>query len=657
MSYNLIKKSKFDKVKSSNGEWSKRMQLFADMCRYNTLVAVKKAGSGHLGSSLSAMDIITYLYLNELNVLEVGLDSEDRDIYFSSKGHDVPGLYSLFYALGILPEEKLLGLRRLHGLDGHPEVRIPGIEASTGSLGMGISKGKGMAWAKKYMNNKGHVYVLTGDGEFQEGQIYESIQVAAHHGIVGITAIMDHNKYQTDMLVQDVNNVEDVEKKVSSFGWHVERIDGHNFDSLKATFAKLKNVTDKPKMIVADTKKGKGVSFMEKPETATIRGKTLYKWHSGAPDDESYEKGLLELSEKIENTPKELGIEKIKVPHNESEGKVSTKSDKEFVTDAYGDALWEIAKYNDKLVVLDGDLSADCKLRKFESTYPDRFIENGIAEQDMASTAGGLARMGLIPVVNSFASFLAARANEQIYNNAGEKTKVIYTCHFSGIIPAGPGKSHQSVRDISLFGALPNVTILQPCNGQEAKWVTEYCVNEATENCVIRLVIGPSPERINLPTDYKFKVGVGAELTEGKDAILFGYGPVMLHEALLAAGYLKNIGFGLKVVNMPWLNKVNDEWLKDLVNGYDKIYVLEDHSVFGGLGDKILNVLVATNSLKSKTFTKLGLEDYPECGTPWEVLEYHRLDGKSLAKRISGVDNIEIEEEKIKQKYTADAPQ
>ncbi len=188
MIFNLIKKSEFDKVKNYNGDWATKMELFADMCRYNTLVAVKKAGSGHLGSSLSAMDITTYLYLNEMNVLEVGLDSPDRDIYFSSKGHDVPGLYSLFYALGIIPEEKLLMLRRLHGLDGHPEVRQPGIEASTGSLGMGISKAKGMAWAKNYNKNKGHVYVLTGDGEFQEGQIYESLQATAHQKVNNVTS-------------------------------------------------------------------------------------------------------------------------------------------------------------------------------------------------------------------------------------------------------------------------------------------------------------------------------------------------------------------------------------------------------------------------------------------------------------------------------------
>ncbi|MFZ1520262.1 MAG: transketolase C-terminal domain-containing protein [Ignavibacteriaceae bacterium] len=656
MQYNLIKKTEFDKVKSFNGNWATKMELFADMCRYNTLVAVKKAGSGHLGSSLSAMDITTYLYLNDMNVFDVGFDSPDRDIYFSSKGHDVPGLYSLFYALGIIPEEKLLMLRRLHGLDGHPEVRQNGIEASTGSLGMGISKGKGFAWAKSYQKNKGHVYVLTGDGEFQEGQIYESLQATAHQKVNNITAIMDHNKYQTDMLVADVNNIEDVVKKVEAFGWYVVRINGHDYNILKKTFDDLKKVIDKPKMIIADTIKGRGVSFMEKPLTETFQGKTLYKWHSGAPDDESYEKGLAELTVTINKLANKLGIESIQIPENKSEGKPVTKLDKEFVTEAYGEVLVEIAKTNKKLVLLDGDLSADCKLRNFEKTYPDRFIENGIAEQDMVSMAGGLARMGLIPVVNTFASFLAARANEQIYNNAGEKTKIIYTCHFSGMIPAGPGKSHQSVRDISLFGALPNITIIQPCNAEETKWATEYCINQAEENCMLRLVIGPSPEKILLPSDYQFKFGVGAELTEGNDAILFGYGPVMLHEALVASDYLKKIGFGLKVVNMPWLNKIDNIWLKELVKDQKRLFVLEDHSAIGGLGDRLLNSLVEIGEISGKEFTNFGLKEYPECGTPLEVLEFHQLDGKSLAKRISGVQDIETAEA-IKFKYTADAPQ
>ena len=395
MEFHVIKKSEFDRVRESNIEWAKKTQLIADMCRFNTLVAVKKAGSGHLGSSLSAADIATYLYLHELNVLEKGMDSADRDIYFSSKGHDVPGLYSLFYALGILPEEKLLGLRRLGGVDGHPEVRIPGIESSTGSLGMGISKGKGMAWAKKHNGNTGNVFVLTGDGEFQEGQIWESLQAAAHQKVDNLIVIMDHNKYQTDMLVSDVNNIEDLVQKISAFGWHVQRINGHDYTALKDAIDTAKKVKDQPKFIIADTIKGKGVSFMETPEVEAASGKTYYKWHSGAPNDENFKLGCNELSSKIKTLADQAGIDKIKIPVIDIEKHESFKATKEFVTDAYGDALCDIGKVNDKLVVLDGDLSADCKLRKFEKMFPDRFIENGIAEQDMVSMAGGLAHMGM----------------------------------------------------------------------------------------------------------------------------------------------------------------------------------------------------------------------------------------------------------------------
>lgn len=659
MSFNLIKVSEFKKVKDHKGSWAAKMQLYADMCRYNTLVTVKKAGSGHLGSSFSAMDIITYLYLNELNVIDQGLNNINRDIYFSSKGHDVPGLYSLFYSLEILSQEKVLMLRRLNGLDGHPEVRIPGIEASTGSLGMGISKAKGMAWAKSYLKKEGDVFVMTGDGEFQEGQIWESIQTAAHQKINNITVIMDHNKYQTDMLVSEVNNIEDVFKKVSAFGWHVVKVNGHNYSDLKKAFSQLKKITNKPKLVIAETVKGKGISFMEKPVKETVSGKTYYRWHSGAPDDKSYINGLKELTEKILKSAEKLGIGKIAIPKNKLDSKTSFKIDKEFVSEAFGDALVELAKTNEKIIVLDSDLSADCKLRNFEFMFPDRFIENGIAEQDMVSTAGGLARMGLIPVVNSFASFLTSRANEQIYNNAGEKTKIIYACHFAGIIPAGPGKSHQSVRDISLLLAIPNITIIQPCNALETKKAVEYCINDAKENCAIRLAIGPSPERIELPEDYELVVGVGTELTEGDDAIIFAYGPVLLHEALIASRILRDNGFNLKVVNMPWLNRIDLDWLVDVTKKSKKIFMLEDHSIYGALGNKIMEGLIEMHSLEGKTFEKFGLDDYPECGAPYEVLNYHGLDGLSLAIAISGMENLEekIDDKLIQAKYSNEAPQ
>ena len=176
----LIPATEFERVRVTDADRDEKLALLADMCRANTLTAVKRAGSGHLGSSFSALDLVTHLLFEQLNVAELGWEHPDRDVFFSSKGHDVPGLYAALHALEVIPTERLLRLRRLGGLDGHPDVAVPGIEANSGSLGMGISKGRGMAWAKRFLDRGGRVVVMTGDGELQEGQNFEALQGAAH---------------------------------------------------------------------------------------------------------------------------------------------------------------------------------------------------------------------------------------------------------------------------------------------------------------------------------------------------------------------------------------------------------------------------------------------------------------------------------------------
>ena len=629
----LIPVEEFQRVQQEDIDKYLKIQLLADMCRANTLASVKKAGSGHLGSSFSAMDIVAALYYWEMNVKDLGIDSADRDIYFSSKGHDVPGLYSVLYAVGILPEDQLLKLRRLGGLDGHPNVRTPGIEANTGSLGMGISKGKGMAVAKRINGNDGEIFVLTGDGEFQEGQIYESLQTTSFQKVSNITVIVDHNKVQSDMRVKDIIDLGDLESKLNTFGWHVARCDGHDYKELESVFKQFRTITHKPKILIADTIKGKGISFMEHP--ADMKENGLYRWHSGAPNDESFSKGYEEITTGINKTLTRLGLAPLALKEVVQEKpKAGGGVSKEYVAEAYGEALLEIGGKRKDVVVLDADLAADCRIRKFQQAYPERFIENGIAEQDMVSMAGGLASLGMLPVCNTFASFLAARANEQIYNNGGENTRIIYACHYSGLIPAGPGLSHQSIRDISLFNALPNVTILQPCNAHESAMVVDYAINEAKENCVIRLIIGPSPRLVQLPSHYKLQLGRGVALTQGNDAVLFAYGPVMINEALKASEILETKGFRLKVVNMPWLNKFNPQWLKEIIGDINHIYTLDDHSTVGGFGDNMLSALNDANLFQGRQVEKFGLDDYPEWGTPPEVLHFHRLDGETLSQRI-----------------------
>src|SRR5687767_11348778 len=236
-------------------------EAFAALARINTLYMIARAWSGHIGTSFSSIEIMSWLFLNEIRDLDKG--PEACDIFFSSKGHDAPALYSVLIGLGLLPEEKLDQLRRLHGLPGHPHVETPYVQANTGSLGMGISKAKGMAIANRLAGKPRRIFVLTGDGELQEGQFWESLASAANAGLGEIVAIVDHNKIQSDTWVDRVSRLGDVEAKFEAFGWHVSRCDGHDVAALERTFRALDRVTDQPKVIVAETVKGKGVSFME----------------------------------------------------------------------------------------------------------------------------------------------------------------------------------------------------------------------------------------------------------------------------------------------------------------------------------------------------------------------------------------------------------
>jgi transketolase len=630
----LIPRSEFERVLRADLHTEARLGLLADMCRVNALVAVKRAGSGHLGSSFSAMDVVVHLLYEELNPREIGFDDPDRDVYFSSKGHDVPGLYAVLNALGVIPTEQLLRLRRLGGLDGHPDLGVPGIEANSGSLGMGISKGRGMAWAKSLLGRSGRVVVMTGDGELQEGQNFEALQAAAAQRTKNLWIVVDRNELQSDKPTEEILALGDLEAKLRSFGWHVDSCDGHDHEALRRVFTGFRSADDGPKALVANTIKGKGVSFMEHP-TALREGGGTYRWHAGAPDDRAFQRAHAELVARVRERLPDLRLEGASEPEEERayslEGEPESgagtrpRVTNEYVAEAYGEELVELATRHPNLVVLDADLASDCRIRPFELAYPDRFHECGIAEQDMVSAAAGMARQGLLPVVNSFASFLASRANEQIYNQASERTKVVYALHYAGLIPAGPGKSHQSLRDVSLLAALPNMTVVQPANSEETRTLLRWAIEDASDDVAIRLAIGPSPRTIELPSAESSR-GRGTVLREGTDALLFAYGPVMLHEALSAAEALGN---RLQIVNMPWLNRVDAEWLAEVIEPFEDIFVVEDHAPVGALGDSL------RRELDGRSLTVFGVEGWPACGTPLEALRFHGLDGSSLADRIA----------------------
>ncbi len=288
-----------------------KAEIFAAICRLNTLSSIMKAGSGHIGTSFSAIDLFIWIKVFRFQTPKRLIKDLNRNIFFSSKGHDAPALYNVLYALNIISFKKILKLRRLGGLDGHPDVSIPGIETNTGSLGMGISKAKGFLWAKKYLKKRGNVIVLIGDGEFQEGQIFEALQTAAHQKLNDLIVIMDHNKVQSSQYVKKIIDLLDLKRKISSFGWHVERCDGHNFKKIDKIFTKFLKIKNKPKFLIADTVKGKGVNFME--HTKVMKSNKYYNWHAGAPSEYNFQKAQSILLKKIEFFQKKIKFKKLKV--------------------------------------------------------------------------------------------------------------------------------------------------------------------------------------------------------------------------------------------------------------------------------------------------------------------------------------------------------
>ena len=601
-------------------------ETFAALARVNVLYMIARAWSGHIGTSFSSLDIMSWLFLNEMRGLQKG--PESCDIFFSSKGHDAPALYAVLSGLGLLPEEKIDNLRRLHGLPGHPHVETPYIQANTGSLGMGVSKAKGMALANRLTNRSRRIFVLTGDGELQEGQFWESLASAARSGLGEITIIIDRNRIQSDTWVEQVSDLGDLEAKFRAFGWHVAACDGHDMPGLEATFRALDAVADRPKAVIADTVKGKGVSFMEGP---AMRAGDLYAYHSGAPTEDEYARGSRELIARAERLFREAGLGPLATRTADRPARREPRDTQNLIA-AYRDALLTVGARNPRVVVLDADLVKDCGLVPFAQTYPERFVECGIAEQDMVSMACGMARRGVVPIAHSFACFLAARPNEQIYNQCSEGSKVVYVGSLAGLLPGGPGHSHQSVRDIAALASVPNLLMAEPSLEAEVHALVPYLVHEAKESAYLRLVSVKWPVPFRYPAGQRVQPGTGWVVREGSDLVVFGYGPWLLSQAWHAAAEIeKSAGVSTRLVNLPWLNRLDSRWLKDVIGASRVVVTLDNHYVRGGQGDMIAASIAELGLDPVVTVTRVGITELPECGSNDEVLAYHRLDIASLA--------------------------
>ncbi len=269
----------------------KQLQITACKVRMGVIESTHGAKAGPPGGSLSAAEVFTYLYFKEMNIDPKNPQKEDRDRFVLSKGHTTPGLYAALANRGFFPVEDLPTFRHIDSyLQGHPNMRtVPGVDMSTGSLGQGVSVATGMALAAKHMGKTNRVYSLLGDGEIEEGQVWEACMAAAHYKLDNLCIVVDNNGLQIDGPVAEVMSPYPIVDKLEAFGFHVEQVDGHNFDELEAAFAAAKQTKGQPTAIVMKTVKGKGVSYME----------NNVGWHGKAPNDAEYEQAMTELKAQL----------------------------------------------------------------------------------------------------------------------------------------------------------------------------------------------------------------------------------------------------------------------------------------------------------------------------------------------------------------------
>ena len=458
------------------------------------------------------MDIVVHLFEEELTTAQLGCDHPDRDIYFSSKGHDVPGLYAVLHSLGVIPTERLLRLRRLGGLDGHPDVGVPGIEANSGSLGMGISKGRGMAWAKRFLGRGGRVVVMTGDGELQEGQNWEALQAGAHEAIGNLIVIVDRNELQSDRPTEEILALGDLEAKLRRFGWYVDVCDGH--DHVRAARGvrglPLRRPT-RPKVLVAHTIKGKGVSFMEHP-VALEEGGGTYRWHAGAPDDEAFARAFAELTGRIgERFARRARRARARAgaaarggagveprgragERRRRRARPKLKEAAEYVAEAYGEALLELAGRHPELVVLDADLASDCRVRGVRARL-SRALRRGRHRRAGHGLDGRRARAAGAAAGRQLVRVLPRLARERADLQRGERGREDrLRAPLRGPDPGRAGQvAPEPARRVAARRAAERRRSCSPANAEETRAVVEWAVGEAADSVAIRLAIGPSP--------------------------------------------------------------------------------------------------------------------------------------------------------------------
>ena len=645
-----------------------------DMRGYD-MIALAAAGSGHSGGTLSIMDITAALYLHVANHDPKNPDWKDRDRIVWSVGHKAPSLYIGLGMAGFFDVKDTVRLRKLYApYQGHPHwPKLAGVEASTGSLGQGLSIAIGIALAARLNKKDYRVYCLMGDGEQQEGQIWEAVMEAGHFGLDNICAVVDRNRLQIDGWCCDVMNVEPLEDKYRSFDWHVIECDGHDMDELLAAFEEAKTVKGKPTVILASTIKGKGVDFME-----DVAG-----WHGRPPSmDQMWDalkqlgldkklpvKGMLKIADDWQKkVTRQLDAKQPKF----SKGywwndRRNMKVDMDPTRKGFGRALAE--RGDDKRVVcLGADISGSITISQFYENHPermDRWFSVGIAEQSGTGVCAGLAKEGKLPVFGTYGVFASGRNLDQLRTTVcyGEFNVFIAGAH--GGVSVGPdGATHQALEELFQMCGLPNMNVEVPCDSVETKRAAEHLLFKLKGPKYLRFAREATPVVTDEKTPYKFgKANVirfrgpkqrfkdafehtlaSKYKNEGEDLTIAACGP-SVPEAMRAAWILKSeYGIETRVLNVHTVKPLDRAAIVKAALETGIVVTAEEHQK-GGFGNRVAAAMASDKRVSTRPvgFGMVGVNDrFGESGAPWELVKEFEVSAEHIAVEAKRLYDLKV---------------
>lgn len=609
------------------------LESMGNRLRILSIIGTSEAGSGHPTSCMSAADLTAAIFFHALRYDVAHPNNPLNDRVVLSKGHAAPLLYAAWAEAGAFPTERMKTLREFTSdLEGHPTPRLPWVEVATGSLGQGLAFGVGMGLNSRYLDKvNNHIFVLMGDGEVAEGSIWESAEIASYYKLDNLIGVVDVNALGQSQRTMYGHDTEVYRRRFEAFGWHAVSIDGHDMTEIVAALDEVMHVQDKPSVIVAATKKGKGVSFVEDKDG----------WHGKAfKKGEEMDRAIQELESKSGSAV----LLKVASPEGRTQGGFFaaasigraaigqyTAGQQVATREAYGEALARLGDVNPLVVGLDGDTKNSTFSEKLMKAHPERFFECFIAEQNMVSAAVGLGAMGKIPFASTFACFLS-RAFDQIRMAAISRANLKLCGSHAGVSIGEDGPSQMALEDLAMMRAIEGSTVLYPSDAV----ATEHAVRIAAENHGIFYIRTSRPKTpVIYSSDDDFELGRAKVIRQSSDdkATIVGSG-VTLFEALAAYDRLKADGINVRIIDLFSIKPIDASTLIATGKATGGLMItVEDHSIDGGIGDAV----AAAVSPAGIRVHRLGVSEMPRSGKPEELLAAYGIDRNAIVSKVKAL--------------------